>query len=986
MIKIERAYTITLLDSNVINYSITSNKPSCITINNASGSFNGTTEKIYVTYHVANLDCFKDNTITVIVTNDKGCSNTFTDTLVNECNSLDVNIEQPDANNLSFNAIVTGGNPPYLYNWTYGLQSQFSNNEPNTGFHSQNQLSLSWNHNPANILPPGYKNPQAIKVEVKDANGCISNAVNYYTLTCEPFVANQSVTAPCFPLNDGDVRKFVITLTNSGCGNLVNNPLVITYTNATQRSLGNNSYEITIPEFSTTTAVLPITVTNDKNVPSNTFNVTVTKLGTCKIKPDCATGFILNDFNPNDSKTVTFDNSASALTQGVDFATDYIDYSTFTFIADVSAGQVLTNATTLTITDKGVATFNIATKTITYTKGTATVGNIPIKWKVKNECDIFSQEFTLNINSVLSTAPVVSNITKTLFLGDISTTTVTSSNGVTISKFQVISNPTIGVASTNNTNIVTYNPISYSATNQVLTLKPVNEYGKVGNSFTITYTILSPGIARPLETCTPLVNFSLFSLLQNGSYSQGVWSGSGITNNTVSLNTPGSYTYVYTVTNPIDNTTRATSVVISYISLSISDLDVIYVDSSTRKAKITTLGFTTEQLNTITRINVRIITNNISYLITNVAVEPVVGSIIYAQFSLIDEDNNNIIRNDYTSIEVIIPEELNNCNSDITRIYNKPFKELQSISNTGVGTITVELLITPVRALGLQPLTASGILANTKMFDCDGTFTYTYDAFLNKYFGYKSTNAIVPSNPYPVENGSAVEYSVFGTKIYPVSINGSNIVYGWNNKGDEVIPNTATLLSTSYWRNIAANTTDGPGNRHGIWANDGQTGSQDEPLYKWIGFSKCIDNITVGKIYYVGLFADNQFRLMLNGSIILDTDQDGSLDGTTLTFKYWHIYPIYIPAGKNTLELTALNEGQKAGFGCVIYDNTPAQLAAATSNNDLNIIFNSKLITTIDIVRDPSGLLETPGYTCPSGYNTYSPCNNGECLQNITCS
>jgi hypothetical protein len=987
MIKIDRTYTITLLDSNVINYSITSNKPSCITINNASGSFNGTTIKIYVTYHVANLDCFKDNTITIIVTNDKGCSSTFTDTLVNECNSLDVNIEQPDANNLSFNAIVTGGKPPYLFNWIYDLESQFSSNEPNTGFHSQNQLSLTWNHNPANILPPGYKNPQAVKVEVKDANGCISNAVNYYTLTCEPFVASQSIVAPCFPITTGDVRKFPITLTNSGCGNLVNNPLVISYTNATQRSLGNNRYEITIPEFSTTSVVLPITVTNDKNVPSNTFNVTVTKLGDCKIKPDCAAGFILNTYT-NNSKTVTFDNSAFALTEGVDFATDYIDYNTFTFIADVSAGQVLTNPTTLTITNKGVAKFDYTIPTtplITYKPSSPSTGIIPIKWQIKNDCGDLSQEFTLNINSVLSTAPVVTNITKTLFFGETLSTIVTDTNNVTVTKFEITTFPSVGNISISNTGVINYNPISYSATNQVLTLKPVNQYGKVGNSFTITYTILSSGIARPLETCTPLVNFSLFSLLQNGSYSQGVWSGNGITNNTVSLNTPGSYTYVYTVTNPIDNTTRATSVVISYISLSISDLDIIYVDSSTRKAKITTLGFTTEQLNTITRINVRIITNNISYLISNVAVESKVDSILYANFSLIDENSNNIIRNDYTSIEVIIPEELNNCNSNITRIYNKPFKELQSISNTGVGTVTnVELLITPVPSLGLQPLTASGILANTKMFDCDGTFTYTYDALLNKYFGYKSTNAIVPSNPYPVENGSAVEYSVFGTKIYPVSISGSNIIYGWNDKGDEVTPNTATVLSTSYWRNIAENTTDGPGNRHGIWANDGQAG--DGPLNKWIGFSKCIDNITVGKIYYVGIFADNQFKLILNSTTILNTDQDGSLDGTTLTFKYWHVYPVYIPAGKNTLELTALNAGDKGGLGCVIYDNTLAELTAATSNNDLNIIFNSKLITSIDIVRSSSGLLETPGYTCPSGYNTYSPCNNGECLQNITCS
>lgn len=91
MITINRTYTLTLLDSNVINYTITSNK-SCITIDKASGSFNGTTKKIYVTYYINDTDCFTGNTITINVTNDKGCSNNFTDTLVNECNSLDVNI------------------------------------------------------------------------------------------------------------------------------------------------------------------------------------------------------------------------------------------------------------------------------------------------------------------------------------------------------------------------------------------------------------------------------------------------------------------------------------------------------------------------------------------------------------------------------------------------------------------------------------------------------------------------------------------------------------------------------------------------------------------------------------------------------------------------------------------------------------------------------------------------------------------------------
>jgi len=731
MITINRTYTITLLDSNVINYTITSNK-SCITINKASGSFNGTTKKIYVTYYITDLDCFTENLITVNVTNDKGCSNTFTDTLINECNSLDVSIEQPDANNLSFNAIVTGGKPPYLFNWIYGLESQFSSNEPNTGFHLQNQLSLTWNHNPANILPPGYKNPQAVRVKVKDANGCINDTVNYYTLTCEPFVASQSIAAQCFPITTGDVRKFVIKLTNSGCGNLVNNPLVISYANATQRSLGNNSYEITIPEFSTTTAVLPITVTNDKNIPSNTFNITVTKTGTCKIKPDCAAGFILNTYI-NNSKTVIFDNSASALTQGVNFATDYIDYSTFTFIA--SAGQVLTDTVTLTVTGKGVATFNPITQVITYTKTTATVGNIPIKWKVKNECDIFSQDFTLNIDSVLSTAPAVSNITKTLFLGDISTTTITSSNGVTISKFEVISNPTIGVASTNNTNIVTYNPIEYSATNQVLTLKPVNQYGKVGNSFTITYTILSPGVAIPLDVCTLTNPYSLFSLLRTNSYTTGgTWtttSGLSITSNQVTIVNPGVYNFTYTITNPTDSSTKSVTTSINYISLSISNVDVTYLTSNTRKVKITTTGFTEAQLLLIGYVNVNVISPVGTLTITNNVIDSRTNNILFTTIDLTNEDDT--VKTDYTSVQAIIPSELNACSNPITGTYNKTPKLLSSTLTASVTTTATITKILEVVVSLTSTLTASVTMNNPQIYISVNRFTFDADYLMVQY-------------------------------------------------------------------------------------------------------------------------------------------------------------------------------------------------------------------------------------------------------------
>ena len=795
MIQIERTYTITLLDSNVINYTITSNR-SCITINKASGSFNGTTNKIYVTYYITNLDCFTENTITIIVTNDKGCSNTFTDTLVNECNSLDVSIEQPDANNLSFNAIVTGGKEPYLFNWIYGLPNQFSNNEPNTGFHTQNQLSLSWNHNPANILPPGYKNPQGIKVIVKDANGCINDVTNYYTLTCEPFVASQSVVAQCFPLNDGNVRKFVITLTNSGCGNLVNNPLVITYANATQRSILNNSYEITIPEFNTTSVVLPITVTNDKNVPSNTFNVTVTKLGTCTIKPDCATGFIINDNYINNSKTLTFDNSASFLTQEIDFLTDYIDYNTFTFVP--IAGQTLAN-NTLTITNKGVATFNIATKTITYTPSAIIEGTISITWKVKNECDIYSNEYILNINSVSSIIPVVSDITKTIFLDDTSTTTVTGNT--TISKFEVVSNPTIGVTSTN-TNIVTYIPTSYSTIPQVLTLKPVNEYGKVGNSFTITYTILSPGISNPLDVCTLTNPYNLFSLLIANSYTTGgTWtttSGLTITNNQVTVVNPEIYNFTYTVTNSTDSSTKSVTTSINYISLSISNVDVTYDTSNTRKVKIETVGFTETQLSLIKYVNVNVISPVGTLTKTNNVIDSIIGDVLFTTINLTNEDDT--VKTDYTSVQAIIPSELNACTNSITGTYNKTPKLL---SSTLTASVTVAANITKILEVVVSltsTLTASVTMNTPQIYVSVNRFTFDADYLMIQYEFTDGqdldtrTRIVTPD----IGQDTTVEYIGYGASscnsntyntngIYPTSAtySGNNYIlkHGCDNQG-----------------------------------------------------------------------------------------------------------------------------------------------------------------------------------------------------------
>ena len=151
----------------------------------------------------------------------------------------------------------------------------------------------------------------------------------------------------------------------------------------------------------------------------------------------------------------------------------------------------------------------------------------------------------------------------------------------------------------------------------------------------------------------------------------------------------------------------------------------------------------------------------------------------------------------------------------------------------------------------------------------------------------------------------------------------------------------------------------------------------------WIGFSTCLSASTINatKTYYVGVGADNEFRLVLDGQVIIDTTY-GSMPASD-KFKYWNVYPVIIPAGNHTLELYGLDFGVVAGFGMEIYDNTLAQLTAATSTSNLNIIWSSSGYTTAEIVQDTSGYYLSSGYTCTYPA-VYSVCSGG-CIDYVYC-
>ena len=224
--------------------------------------------------------------------------------------------------------------------------------------------------------------------------------------------------------------------------------------------------------------------------------------------------------------------------------------------------------------------------------------------------------------------------------------------------------------------------------------------------------------------------------------------------------------------------------------------------------------------------------------------------------------------------------------------------------------------------------------------------------------------SIVPATP-PIGSLNLIPYqsNVYtnsGTIIHsPYNLNGTS-------PGNIYL---AVLTTQPVWRSSSSN--DGPLNRSGKWSFGGTN-----PLNTWVGFADCI-TVSETKTYWVGLSADNVFKLVVDGDIFVNT-YDGPYDFTTCncntSFQYWHVYPIILSAGNHTIELYGMNRTLLGVFGCEIYDNTIEELTGATNVNDLNIIFTSANNTVADLIQNTSGQYLSSGYTCPDGY-IFDSCN-----------
>ena len=254
---------------------------------------------------------------------------------------------------------------------------------------------------------------------------------------------------------------------------------------------------------------------------------------------------------------------------------------------------------------------------------------------------------------------------------------------------------------------------------------------------------------------------------------------------------------------------------------------------------------------------------------------------------------------------------------------------------------------------------------------CSPLYTWTpFNDGTGRCFRYSS----LPSSPSQVlielVSKNSSEYSASGSTLYST----------YDTFGVSIGP--TTTLNNSIWKTTTG--TDGPMNRSAIWTNlVGSLSVINLPINIWMGFSVCLSGSpTSAKVYYVGIGANDAYRIVLDGDEIVNTYY-GPNNGTSEPYGLWHLYPVTIGTGNHTLEIYGLNIAKDAALGCEIYDNTFSELTASTVISDLNIVYSTSGETEAKLFRDLIGNYVSSGETCPKGYY-YSECD-GTCKQLIVC-
>jgi hypothetical protein len=766
---VNRSYKITFTKSSGFTYTITSSNASVTNIIKPTGTVVGNNKTISSTMYLTGLDAYNNNVITVTAIDTlTGCTITLTDNLtkLNPCNNLLIDIDNT-INTLTYKAIVTSGKQPYSYKWTFN-----STNFEAIGITTNDTLNL---RNITEITPFN------VSVEVTDDNGCKKTKTISYTSSCKPVIPNITAINTCITIEGVIYNKYIITLTNNGCGNLVQELIPLDnsfiYSN---KNIGDNKYELIINR-SFTNNIKQFYVKNNLGYNSNNFGVSFSNPIDCTKPVDCVTT-TANDI------TTTLGSTLKETNTKINVIGDDVNYDSFKFIA-VSPQLLVSNTQLNTII--GIAIYNPTTREIKHTfNNFGDRGDVVIKWSISDKCGNTITK-TLTIITKVIVVPNVTGKQGKIIKGKTSSINIDGVDNLTIVK-----NPTSGVVSTS-ANTLTYNSSEIGVYN--FELLPYND-GVTGLPFNTNYEVVSSGTAINLDFCTlGLINLQDYV---SGASTGGNWYG---VNNTVFISQSnqvdfttlaiGSYQFQYVVTAGSDIDT--TTVTFNKYSFAINSIDVIPAQAGAFKVTINHTGLLIEDIRT----SVYILNG-----VTNSIVLDGEASATSFSFNVLTETITNLTY----SITTV-------CGT-LSKSYVKPAIQVSTFDIIGKGIATATLTKQPILLVSAaNNIIGKGILLTPVNLESTiNSFTFDADYLMVQYEFTDGvdldtrTRVVTPD----IGQDTTIEYIGFGANfcasggatyatdgIYPLA-SGSNFIlkHGCDNTGQgfEAVLINLINFTTSY--------------------------------------------------------------------------------------------------------------------------------------------------------------------------------------------
>jgi hypothetical protein len=744
---VNRSYKITFTKSSGFTYTITSSNPSVTTIKNPTGTVVGNNKTINITMFLDGLNAYNNNVITVTAIDTlTGCTITLTDNLtkLSPCNNLLIDIDNT-INTLTYKAIVTSGKQPYSYKWS------FNDNFQAIGITTNDTLNL---RNITEVTPFN------VGVEVTDANGCKKTKTISYPSSCKPTINNITTTNTCIDIEGVMYNKYTITLTNTGCGNLVQELIPLDnsfiYSN---RNIGDNKYELIINR-SFPNNIKQFYVKNNLGYKSNDFGVSFNNSTDCTKPVDCD-AIVANDI------TITLNSESKEIITKINVIGDDVDYNSFKFIA-VSPQSLTSNTQLNTIV--GVAIYNPTTREIKHTfNNFGDRGDVVIKWSISDKCGN-SITKTLTIQTKVIVVPNVSGKQARAIKGKSSSINIDGVDNLTIVK-----NPTSGVVSTSS-NTLTYNSSNIGVYD--FELLPYND-GVTGLPFTTSYEVVSSGTAINTDFCTlGLINLQDYV---SGASTGGNWYG---VNNTVFISQSnqvnftsvpiGSYQFQYVVTagSNIDTTT----VTFNKYSFAINSISVIPAQARAFKVTINHEGLLIEDIRT-------------SVYILNGDTKTVdldgEASATSFSFTVLTDTITNLTY----SIDTV-------CGT-LSKSYVKPDIQVSTFNIVGKGIATATLTKQPIKLVAAaNNIIGKGVLLTNPELDLAiNNFSFDADYLMIQYKftdgnDLDTRTRIVAPN---IGQDTTSEYIGWGALT---CVNNTDTNYLFNEKG--VFPTNATFSGNNY--------------------------------------------------------------------------------------------------------------------------------------------------------------------------------------------